>query len=241
MTFGVLCQLPPVSNLYLCVPHEYMFEEPERTAAWEKHKLRLLSDDLMKAFLSLIKRLHAMKGGTKSRTLQESSCKGQKHGRIRLKRLKSETPQKLGPRFLFAAFCSCGKMRNTIKKCKKLFNQKKPYDLVHQYDHCPEYRQLLAGLPFLSTLLFKRHRLFVVPARKMLIRAPRPSVKWKLRISPLWWSLTARATICTRPPLSSIRRIDTYIVSFPHVIVVFSSFSRADFNAFGFYNAKIST
>ncbi len=57
----------------------------------------------------------------------------------------------------------------------------------YQYEHCPGYRRMLDGmgfspealtdpdalarLPFLPTLLLKRHRLFSVPRRKMLIKA----------------------------------------------------------------------
>ena len=62
-----------------------------------------------------------------------------------------------------------------------------------QYDNCKEYHSILdyygvkpeslcsyediAKIPFLPTLLFKHHKLFSVPTRKMLIRATSSGTK----------------------------------------------------------------
>ena len=90
----------------------------------------------------------------------------------------------------------------SMKRRRKLFSSKKPYDLsasddvfllavrencAFHYEHCREYRAMLDALgfspeqlrtysdieklPFLPTLLFKRHHLYSVPKRKMLVRA----------------------------------------------------------------------
>lgn len=68
----------------------------------------------------------------------------------------------------------------------ELFLQAMRENCLFEYQHCPEYRAILDGmgfhpkelvsfadlakLPFLPTLLFKRHRMFAVPKGRMLMR-----------------------------------------------------------------------
>ena len=69
----------------------------------------------------------------------------------------------------------------------ELFLQAMKDNCLFQYNHCPEYRKILDSegfhpsmlqkyediekIPFLPTLLFKRHRLFSVPKGRMLFRS----------------------------------------------------------------------
>ncbi len=72
-------------------------------------------------------------------------------------------------------------------KTDKLFRKKMKDNMLFQYHHCPEYRQLienmgwsaekisqvenLADIPFIPTLYFKHHKMDSLPGKKMITRA----------------------------------------------------------------------
>ncbi len=137
------------------------------------------------------------------------------------------------------------------KALKKLFKFKDPYSLsktndlfykamkenvIHHYNHCEEYQEILKNanfdpqsinsyadlvkIPFIPTLYFKRHKLFSMPLKKMAIKATSSgtSSNVKSRVgmsySDLWYGFKMIYRLFKYHKLWSFKRVNYFIFGY---------------------------